>query len=181
MTADASPSGRNDEGRGACETPAIPAAAPSRREFKEIAVYKHILIATDGSELAGRALAAGLGLAKVLHAQVTVVTATEPWSAMVIGEPALIFPIQDYEKAAAEKATRILASAGSAAKDAGVTCETVHVSEFPAEGIIATAKDKGCDLIVMSSHGRRGLSKLILGSQATHVLALSTVPVLICR
>ena len=67
------------------------------------------------------------------------------------------------------------------AKEAGVACETVHASDFPAEGIIATAKDKGCDLIVMASHGRRGLSKLILGSQATRVLALSTVPVLICR
>jgi nucleotide-binding universal stress UspA family protein len=144
-------------------------------------VYKHILIAADGSELAGRAVTAGLALAKVLDARVTVVTATEPWSAMVIGEPALTFPIQEYEKAAAEKATRILASAGSAAKDAGVAYETMQVSDFPAEGIIATAKEKGCDLIVMASHGRRGLSKLILGSQAARVLALSTVPVLICR
>jgi nucleotide-binding universal stress UspA family protein len=144
-------------------------------------MYKHILIATDGSELAGRALTAGLALAKVTGARVTVVTATEPWSAMVTGEPALTFPIEDYEKAAAENAARILAGAGSTAKDAGVTCETVHVSDFPAEGIIATAKDKSCDLIVMASHGRRGLSRLILGSQATRVLALSTVPVLICR
>jgi nucleotide-binding universal stress UspA family protein len=92
------------------------------------------------------------------------------------------FPIDDYEKAAAKKATRILASAASAAKDAGVACETVHVSDFSAEGIIATTKDKGSDLIVMASHGRRrGLSKLLLGSQATRVLALSTVLVLICR
>jgi nucleotide-binding universal stress UspA family protein len=144
-------------------------------------MYKHILIATDGSELARRAVTAGLALAKALEVRVTVVTVTEPWSAMVIGEPALAFPIEDYEKAAAENAARILASAGGAAKDAGVACETVHVSGFPAEGIIATAKDKGCDLIVMASHGRRGLAKLILGSQATRVLALSTVPVLICR
>ncbi len=144
-------------------------------------MYKHILIAADGSELAGRAVTAGLALAKVLDARVTVVTVTEPWSAMVIGEPALTFPIDDYEKAAAENAARLLASTGSAAKDAGVACETAHVSDFPAEGIVATAKDRGCDLIVMASHGRRGLSKLILGSQATRVLALSTVPVLICR
>src|SRR5262245_37122560 len=144
-------------------------------------MYKHILIATDGSELAGRGVSAGLALAKVLDARVTVVTVTEPWSAMMIGESALMFPIGDYEKAAAENATRILASTASAAKDAGVAYETVHVSDFPAEGIIAAAKDKGCDLIVMASHGRRGLSKLILGSQATRVLALSTVPVLVCR
>jgi nucleotide-binding universal stress UspA family protein len=144
-------------------------------------MYKHILIATDGSELAGRAVTAGLALAKALEARVTAMTATEPWSAMVMGEPALTFPIDDYEKAAAGNAERILEVASNMAKDAGVVCETVHVSDFPAEGIIATAKDKGCDLIVMASHGRRGLSKLILGSQATRVLALSTVPVLICR
>src|SRR5262245_58796255 len=144
-------------------------------------MYRHILIATDGSELAGRAVAAGLALAKTLQARVTVVTVTEPWSGMVIGEPALTFPIEDYEKAAAENAARIRARAAGAAKDAGVACETVRVSDFPAEGIIATAEDKSCDLIVMASHGRRGLSKLILGSQATRVLALTTVPVLVCR
>ena len=144
-------------------------------------MYRHILIATDGSELAQKAVAAGLALAKKLETKVTVVIATEPWSAMVIGEPALVFPIEEYDKAAAENATRILAGASAAAKDAGVACETVHVSDFPAEGIVATAKAKGCDLIVMASHGRRGLSKLLLGSQALRVLTLSTVPVLVCR
>ncbi|HEY1243875.1 MAG TPA: universal stress protein [Hyphomicrobiaceae bacterium] len=144
-------------------------------------MYKHILIATDGSELAGRAAAAGLALAAALNARVTVVTVTEPWSAMVTGEPALTFPIEDYEKAAANNAARILARVADAANDAGVACETVQVRDFPAEGIVAAARDKGCDLIVMASHGRRGLSKLILGSQATRVLALSAVPVLICR
>jgi nucleotide-binding universal stress UspA family protein len=144
-------------------------------------MYRHVLIATDGSELAQKAVAAGLALAKGLKAKVTVVTATEPWSAMVIGEPALAFPIEEYEKAAAESAARILAGVSAAAKDAGVACETVHVSDFPAEGIVATAKARGCDLIVMASHGRRGLSKLLLGSQALRVLALSTVPVLVCR
>jgi nucleotide-binding universal stress UspA family protein len=144
-------------------------------------MYEHILIATDGSELAGRAVTAGLALAKALGARVTAVTATEPWSAMVTGEPALAFPIEDYEKAAAEKAARILAAVSRAAKDAGVECRTVHVNDFPAEAIVETAQVNGCDLIVMASHGRRGLSKLVLGSQATRVLALSTVPVLVCR
>jgi nucleotide-binding universal stress UspA family protein len=144
-------------------------------------MYKHILIATDGSELAGRAVAAGLALAKELKAKVTAVTATEPWSAMVSGEPALAFPIDDYEKAAAENAERILSGVAGAARNAGVPCETAHIRDFPAEGIIEAAKAGGCDLIVMASHGRRGLSKLLLGSQATRVLALSTVPVLVCR
>jgi nucleotide-binding universal stress UspA family protein len=144
-------------------------------------MYKNILIATDGSELAQRAVAAGLALAKALSARVTAVTATEPWSAMVVGEPALAFPIEDYEKAAAENAARILSDVSAAAKAAGVACETVHINDFPAEGIVETAQVRGCDLIVMASHGRRGLSKLLLGSQATRVLALSPVPVLVCR
>jgi nucleotide-binding universal stress UspA family protein len=144
-------------------------------------MYKHILIATDGSELAGKAVAAGLALARALGAKVTAVTATEPWSSMVLGEPALAFPIEEFEKAANENAERILERVRSAAKDAGVACDAVHIYDFPAEGIVEAAKAKGCDLIVMASHGRRGLSKLVLGSQATRVLALSPVPVLVCR
>jgi nucleotide-binding universal stress UspA family protein len=143
-------------------------------------MYRNILIATDGSELAQKAVAAGLELARALKAEVTIVTATEPWSAMAT-QPALAFPIEEYEKAAAEAAAGILAGASAAAAQAGVACATVHVSEFPAEGIVETATAKGCDLIVMASHGRRGLSKLLLGSQATRVLTLSPVPVLVCR
>ena len=61
-------------------------------------------------------------------------------------------------------------------------CETLHVkNQFPAEGIIEAAKAQGCDLIVMASHGRRGLSRLLLGSQANRVVTQSTIPVLICR
>jgi nucleotide-binding universal stress UspA family protein len=164
--------------KAACGAPAMLKAIG----MQEIAMYKHILIATDGSELAGRAVGAGLELAKALQAKVTAVTATEPWPAMVVGgEPALAFPIEDYDKAVAENAARILSSVSQAATQAGVACETLHISDFPAEGIVETAKAKGCDLIVMASHGRRGLSKLILGSQAARVLTLSTVPVLVCR
>ena len=144
-------------------------------------MYKHILIATDGSELAGKAVTTGLALAKTLNAKVTAVNATEPWTAMVTGEAALAFPIEEYEKSAAENAAKVLSEVSAAAKKQGVACETVHVNDFPAEGIIGTAKAKGCDLIVMASHGRRGLARVFLGSQATRVLTLSTVPVLICR
>ena len=144
-------------------------------------MYKHILIATDGSELAQKAVTSGLALAKALGAKVTAVMATEPWTAMVSGEPGLAFPVDQYEKEAAENAARVLASVREAAKKQDVACETVNVKDFPAEGIIATAKAEGCDLIVMSSHGRRGLAKILLGSQASQVATLSTVPVLICR
>lgn len=144
-------------------------------------MYKHLLIATDGSELAGKAVTAGLQLAKALGAKVTAVTVTEAWAAMVPGEGAFVFPVEEYEKAAAQNAARILADVAAQAQKVGVVCDTVHVTEFPAEGIILTAKDKGCDLIVMASHGRRGLSRVLLGSQAVRVLTHSTVPVLICR
>ena len=144
-------------------------------------MYKHLLIATDGSELAGKAVATGLQLAKALGAKVTAVTVTEAWAAMVPGEGAFVFPVEEYERAAAQNAARILADVAAQAQKLGVACETVHVTEFPAEGIILTAKDKGCDLIVMASHGRRGISRVLLGSQAVRVLTHSTVPVLICR
>ena len=144
-------------------------------------MYKHILIATDGSELASKAVTTGLTLAKTLDAKVTAINATEPWTAMVTGEAALYFPVEDYEKSAAETAAKILSEVGAAAKKQAVACETVHVNDFPAEGIIAAAKARGCDLIVMSSHGRRGLARVLLGSQALRVLTMSTVPVLVCR
>ena len=97
------------------------------------------------------------------------------------GEAAFAFPIEEYEKSAAENAAKILSAVSAEAKKQGVACETVHVNNFPAEGIIETAKARDCDLIVMSSHGRRGLARVILGSQAMRVLTSTTVPVLICR
>ena len=144
-------------------------------------MYKHLLIATDGSVLAGKAVATGLQLAKALGAKVTAVTVTEAWAAIGPSEGAFVFPVEEYERAAAQNATRILADVAAQAQKVGMACETVHVTEFPAEGIILTAKDKGCDLIVMASHGRRGLSRLLLGSQAVRVLTHATIPVLICR
>jgi len=144
-------------------------------------MYKHILIATDGTELAGKAVAVGLALARQLKAKVTVVTATEPWAAMTTGAGAFAFPVAQYEKAASDSAARILEEVSAAAKREDVACEAVRVNDFPAEGIIETAKAKACDLIVMASHGRHGLARALLGSQATRVLTLSTVPVLICR
>ena len=145
-------------------------------------MYKHILIATDGSALAGKAVDTGLSLASQLGAKVTMVSATEPWSALV-GEaaPAFSFPVEDYEKAAAENALRILADAAASAGAKRVPCVTAHVSGFPADAIIEAAKAHGCDLIVMASHGRRGVARLLLGSQAARVVALSSIPVLICR
>jgi nucleotide-binding universal stress UspA family protein len=145
-------------------------------------MFRHLLIATDGSELAERAVTQGLALAKVLGAKVTGVTVTEPLASLVAGDASIVLPLQDYERAAAANAARILSGVTTAAGASGVPCEVVHVKEhFPAEGIVETAKARGADLIVMASHGRRGLSKLLLGSETTKVLSQSSIPVLVCR
>lgn len=137
-------------------------------------MFAHILIATDGSELADKAVAHGLALAGALKAKVTAVTVTEPWDAMS--------SFADYETRMAEYADDTLSAAGRAAKSQGIPCATLHVKDrHPAEGIIETAAAQGCDLIVMASHGRRGLARLLLGSQAYKVVTMSPVPVLICR
>lgn len=145
-------------------------------------MYKHILIATDGSELAHKAVVQGLGLARALAAKVTAVTVTEPWTAVVPGEMGMAFPIDDYEKGAAQNAASLLAVVKAEADRVGMACETVHAPDtYPADGIINTAREKGCDLIVMASHGRRGISRLLIGSQANQVVVHSSIPVLIVR
>ena len=148
-------------------------------------MFKHILIATDGSELADKAVTHGLALAKCLNAKVTAVTVTEPWDAWsmaALAEAQARNPVADYEEAMAASANRILWAVSENAKQQDLDCRTLYVKDrHPAEGIIETAKAQACDLIVMASHGRRGLSKLLLGSQANKVVTVSPVPVLICR
>lgn len=145
-------------------------------------MYKHILIATDGSELATKAVEQGLALAKALGAKATAVNVTESWVAVAPGEYAITFPIDEYEKACAAGAAMTLGAVREIAQRIGVECDTLHAKDqLPAEGIIETAKSRGCDLIVMASHGRRGVARLLLGSQANKVVTHSTVPVLICR
>lgn len=144
-------------------------------------MFKHILIATDGSELAGKGVLTGLEMAKTLGAKVTIMIAIEPWKSMIVGEAAFSFPIEEYEKAAAETAETVLKSARELAAKFGVPSETLHVTNFPAEGIVETAEARACDLIVLTSHGRRGLARAVLGSQASRVLTMSKVPVLVCK
>jgi nucleotide-binding universal stress UspA family protein len=130
-------------------------------------MYKHILIATDGSRLADKAVTAGLALAKEFRAKATAVTVSAPWAAARTCHGSVAVPFDAYEKAAGEAASKILASVSELAKQLDAECATVYVKENPAEGILQVAKNRGCDLIVMASHGRRGLSRLILGSRAT--------------
>ncbi len=148
-------------------------------------MYRNILIATDGSELASKAVDHGVMLAKKIGASVIFVTVTEIWSAVeMIADTARGIPnsVEKYEEMAAKSAQNVLAAAKIVARDAGIECDTLHVSDhFPAQGIIETADEKGCDLIVMASHGRRGLNRLMLGSQTAKVQVNSKVPVLVLR
>lgn len=149
-------------------------------------MYAHILVATDGSDLASRALDHALGLAKALGSKVTIVTVTEP-AALVGGGYGAVAgtafdPIPELIEAQEEAAKGLLAKAVEVAKAAGIDAKTAYVNDsFPAEGIISTADSAGADLIVMGSHGRRGLGRLLLGSQTSNVLAHTKVPVLVTR
>jgi nucleotide-binding universal stress UspA family protein len=145
-------------------------------------MYRHILIGTDGSDLAQKALEHGLTVAKAMNAKVTVVTVSEPFQPLGYAPRMIIGTREEYEQSVAACAANYLARAKEAALDAGVACETVHVeSPHPCQGIIETATKRGCDLIVMASHGRRGISAVVLGSETMKVLAHSTVPVLVIR
>lgn len=145
-------------------------------------MYKRIVIATDGSELAGKAVHQGLALAKTLGASALAVHVTPSWSSVAIGEVVVALPPENYDTLAAEGATAILDEVAKQARAAGVPCETFHVRDnLPAAGIIWAAAQGQADLIVMSSHGRSGIARLLLGSEANEVVSKSTIPVLICR
>lgn len=149
-------------------------------------MYKNILVATDGSDVAARAVDQAIALAKALGAKLSAVTVTEP-TAVVGGGYAgiagtIVYPLPELMKAQEETAQAILAAVSKTAAAAGIEVTTSVVSEsFPAEGITGKAAEIGADLIVMGSHGRRGIGRLLLGSQTSNVLAQSTIPVLVTR
>ncbi len=147
-------------------------------------MYKHILISTDGSDVAQKGVDHGLSLAKNLGARVTIVTVTErfPTYVGVAGWAPAPSEMAAYETGQAEAADKVLAVAKAAADKMGVEAETLHVpNALPADAIIETAQARHCSLIAMSSHGRRGLERVLLGSQTSEVLARSPVPVLVVR
>lgn len=148
-------------------------------------MYKHILIALDGSQAAGHALSHGIELAKLVGARITVVTVTEMWSAIeMAGQTSghITRATDEFEKKQDARADQIVAPAIEMAKAAGVSYETVHVADSPpAEGIVKTAEALDCDLIVMGSHGRGSVQRMLLGSVVANVLALTMRPVLVHR
>jgi len=150
-------------------------------------MYGNILLSTDGSDVARNGLKHGIALAKALNAKVTVIAVTEPLpidygSGHASGWIPSQAEIDRFEAATKERAGNVLDEARAMAEQSGISAELLHVpNAHPATAIIETARSRGCDLIVMGSHGRRGLKKLWLGSQTSEVLADGSVPVMVVR
>ena len=145
-------------------------------------MHRHILIPTDGSDLSIEAVQYGTALAKATNARVTGVTVSSPFHVLAVEPDMITDTAESYRTRTAAVAARRLAQVQDAATAAGVACDVVHVEhEHPYQAIIEVADSKGCDLIVMASHGRRGLSALVLGSETVKVLTHSAIPVLVCR
>jgi nucleotide-binding universal stress UspA family protein len=148
-------------------------------------MYDHILVPTDGSKLSGRAAKAAVGIARATGARITAFHVIAPY--MPPSGDAMMYyvdglSVEEYEKAAAAQAERALAQVKKAAVAAGVPCATLSkTAPQPWAAIIAAARSRKCDLIVMASHGRRGIAGLILGSETAKVLTHSKTPVLVCR
>lgn len=144
-------------------------------------MFQKILVPTDGSELSARAIAAAVELAARLGASIVGVTAVEPYAYATLSEyrPETIV---EYEQRAREAAQVRLDALAAAARAGGVPVETVVASSFsPYEAIVETASEQGCDTIFMASHGRRGLSAVLLGSETHKVLTHSRIPVVVFR
>lgn len=147
-------------------------------------MYKHIMIPTDGSELSDKAIDAGVDFAREVHARVTGFTAVPEYT--VPSEAGFmaghIVSLDQYERDARRQAEAALQKIADRARAAGVEYDADYAqSDRPHEAIIRAARKHGCDLIFMASHGRRGISALIHGSQTQGVLTHCTIPTLVYR
>ncbi len=148
-------------------------------------MFKHLLLPTDGSALAGKAVARGFGLAKSLGARVTLLSVVPEFQ--MVADESFAVPMSAqlkirYEKEAAARATGALQKLRQKAAKAGIKADVVVlVGDLPYRQIIATARKCKCDAVVMASHGRRGLTGLLLGSETVKVLTHSKIPVLVVR
>ena len=144
-------------------------------------MYKRILISTDGSDISEKAVLSAIDLAKSSGAELFTISVKEPFPYSAISEMQPVPPQEFYdaqERIAAERVKAVVDAAGAA----GVRCQAHTVEALhPWEAILDHATNQACDLIVMASHGRRGLSALLLGSETQKVLTHSKTPVLVCR
>ena len=147
-------------------------------------MYQNILVPTDGSEFSNRAVSTGAQLAHALRAKLLLLHVrsvidvphhVEGGALTTLGESKIMQEIEDEERKLLDASMEIAASDGTAAETAFLADET------PYHGIIRTAREQHCDLIVMASHGRRGIAGLLIGSETQKVLTHTTIPVLIVR
>jgi nucleotide-binding universal stress UspA family protein len=148
-------------------------------------MYQHIMLPFDGSELSLKAVNESIALAKVLGSRLTLMTVIKPYH-MVVSLPAASHTnqviVQRHDEESREAAQKMQADVVAQAKSSGIQCESVVVlGESPYREIIERAAARKCDLIVMASHGRRGLDAVLLGSETVKVLTHSKVPVLVVR
>ena len=145
-------------------------------------MFKHILLPTDGSELSEGSIRKGIQFAKSIGARVTGFYAMPKFHIITYRTEMLEDTKEEFAKDSKVHADRYLAVIERAAKEAGVACDTVRAtSDHPYEAILTAAQDKGCDLIMMASHGRKGVHGLLLGSETHKVLTHTKLPVLVCR
>jgi nucleotide-binding universal stress UspA family protein len=145
-------------------------------------MYKNITIATDGSEIADKAVQHAIELAKGLGAKLTAVTVTEPYEAVAFTDTLSVTSSADYKKRCAAHAESVLSNVTNRARAADVSCDAVHQdNHWPYAGIIEAAENTNADLIIIGSHGRRGLEGLLLGSQAVKLLTHTKIPTLVVR
>jgi len=147
-------------------------------------VYKHILVATDGSRLSAKAVVHAAGLAQALKARLTAFHASPDYPLPVYADGVVYEPLsrKEYATACAKEANKILGAAAAKARQARVRFDSAHaIAAAPWQAILAAARKNRCDAIVMASHGRRGVSALLLGSETQKVLTHSRVPVIVVR
>lgn len=147
-------------------------------------MFKNILVPTDGSKLSMKAVDKAIEFSKATGAALTVLTVIPPYPMTPAGDGYVLEPISGdaWDKVMKDRADKILAGAEKRAKARNFSVQLMAVRNGLAyDGIIASAKKRKCDLIIMASHGRSSLSALLLGSETTKVLTHSSIPVLVCR
>jgi nucleotide-binding universal stress UspA family protein len=145
-------------------------------------MFKHLLLPTDGSPASNGAVKRGVAFAKSEHARITGLYVMPEFSVLTFRTEMLEGTREQFAAHARADADQFLAVAQDAAAEAGVDCDVVSAtSNHPFEEIIKTAEERSCDLIVMASHGRRGVRGLLLGSETQKVLTHSKIPVLVFR
>jgi nucleotide-binding universal stress UspA family protein len=155
-----------------------------RKKGQGSTMYTNLLIATDGSKLSAKALAHAISLAQAVGSTLTVFYAAPDYPMPAYADGVVYEPVsrREYAKLAADDAQKILDAAATKAEAAGVVCKTAYaIAAAPWEAILAAAKKHKCDAIVMASHGRRGISAVLLGSETQKVLTHSKLPVIVVR